>query len=77
MFRDQLQGHGPSHLEQPTLQAHLELPSIRSTPLDEFNRSQALLSLAIPGLYPEGKADFVTPRQRTISYADYLAHALK
>ncbi|KJZ71746.1 hypothetical protein HIM_08888 [Hirsutella minnesotensis 3608] len=35
-------------------QAHhqMPLPSIRRTPIDEFNRSQPLLTLAFPTLYP-------------------------
>ncbi|KAM4067814.1 PIF1-like helicase [Hirsutella rhossiliensis] len=60
-------------------QAHhqMPLPSIRRTPIDEFNRSQPLLSLAFPTLYPDGKADFVEPRLRSITYQDYLAHAMR
>jgi hypothetical protein len=42
----------------------LPMPTIRATPLDEFNKSQALLSLACLTLYPRGAADFVEPRQR-------------
>ncbi len=53
------------------------MPTIRPTPLNEFNRSQALFSLACPSLYPYGKADFVQPRQREINYQDYLEHAMK
>ena len=52
--------------EAPPAQDHIVVPEIRSTPLSEFNRSQALLSLAFPSLYPEGKAEFVLPRQRSI-----------
>ena len=63
--------------EAPPAQGHIVVPEIRSTPLSEFNRSQALLSLAFPSLYPEGKAEFVLPRQRSIEYGDYLQHALK
>ncbi|KAM4067850.1 hypothetical protein HRG_012411 [Hirsutella rhossiliensis] len=55
----------------------MPLPSIRRTPIDEFNRSQPLLSLAFPTLYPDGKADFVEPRLRSITYQDYLAHAMR
>ncbi|XP_044723725.1 ATP-dependent DNA helicase PIF1 [Hirsutella rhossiliensis] len=60
-------------------QAHhqMPLPSIRRTPIDEFNRSQPLLSLAFPTLYPDGKADFVEPRLRSITYQDYLGHAMR
>ncbi|KAM4062490.1 PIF1-like helicase [Hirsutella rhossiliensis] len=55
----------------------MPLPSIRRTPIDEFNRSQPLLTLAFPTLYPDGKADFVEPRLRNITYQDYLGHAMR
>ncbi|KAK8913490.1 hypothetical protein VCV18_011496 [Metarhizium anisopliae] len=55
----------------------MSLPSIRRTPINEFNHSQPLLSLAFPTLYPEGKADFTEPRLRSITYQDYLAHAMR
>ncbi|KAJ3455383.1 hypothetical protein MRS44_013983 [Fusarium solani] len=63
----------------PSAQAQhqMPLPSIRRTPMNEFNRSQPLLSLAFPTLYPDGKADFVEPRLRSITYQDYLAHAMR
>ncbi|KAM4067071.1 PIF1-like helicase [Hirsutella rhossiliensis] len=50
---------------------------VRRTPIDEFNRSQPLLTLAFPTLYPDGKADFVEPRLRSITFQDYLAHAMR
>lgn len=53
------------------------MPSIRHTPLNEFNRSQCLLSLACPSIFPQGMADFAYPREREISYQDYLEHAMK
>ena len=49
----------------------------RSTPLREFNRSQPLLSLAFPTLFPYGVAEFVTPRIRQVKYADYVEHLIK
>ncbi|EXU95371.1 PIF1-like helicase [Metarhizium robertsii] len=58
-------------------QHQMSLPSIRRTPINEFNHSQPLLSLAFPTLYPEGKADFTEPRLRSITYQDYLAHAMR
>lgn len=63
----------------PSAQAQhqMPLPSIRRTPINEFNRSQPLLTLAFPTLYPDGKADFVEPRLRSITYQDYLAHAMR
>ncbi|KAJ0127418.1 Uncharacterized protein HZ326_29480 [Fusarium oxysporum f. sp. albedinis] len=48
------------------LNTRCPLPSIRRTPINEFNRSHPLLTLAFPSLYPDGKADF-----------DYLAHAMR
>lgn len=56
-----------SELEQLQRDAgvpHLTQPGFRSTPLSEFNRSQPLLSLAFPTLFPDGNAGFVTPRVR-------------
>ncbi|EED21753.1 hypothetical protein TSTA_089920 [Talaromyces stipitatus ATCC 10500] len=68
-IRDQLQpesGH-----------AHLEVSLFRSTPLIEFNRTQPLLSWAFPTLFPRGEAEFTTPRQRTVSFEDYIKHLMK
>jgi ATP-dependent DNA helicase PIF1 len=81
-LRQQVHGRAPEGTQLPPVQsqqAHhqLEIPSIRSTPLNEFNRSQALLSLAFPTLYPEGRAEFVRPRRRPIKYAEYIEHALR
>ena len=50
---------------------------IRRTPLNEFNRSQALMSWAFPTLFPYGRAEFVSPRLRSITYKDYLHHAMR
>ncbi|KJZ70452.1 hypothetical protein HIM_10154 [Hirsutella minnesotensis 3608] len=58
-------------------QHQLEIPNIRRTPINEFNQSQALLSLAFPTLFPRGQADFIEPRLRPIKYADYIQHALR
>ncbi|KAI8710750.1 ATP-dependent DNA helicase [Fusarium sp. LHS14.1] len=79
--------HGTPDLERmadlehmpPSAQAQhqMPLPSIRRTPINEFNRSQPLLTLAFPTLYPDGKADFVEPRLRSVTYQDYLAHAMR
>ncbi|KAG7410080.1 ATP-dependent DNA helicase PIF1 [Fusarium oxysporum f. sp. raphani] len=66
----------PVPVRQPT-QHQLEMPDIRRTPVNEFNRSQALLSMAFPTLFPRGQADFVEPRLRPIKYADYIQHALR
>ncbi|KAF5578398.1 ATP-dependent DNA helicase PIF1 [Fusarium pseudoanthophilum] len=61
----------------PGHEPQLEMPHIRNTPLNEFNRSQALLSLAFPTLYPTGEGDFVEPRQRSVTYSDYIERLMK
>ena len=43
---------------------YLSMPSFRSTPISDFNRSPPLLSLAFPTLYPRGEAEFCHPRPR-------------
>ncbi|KHO00508.1 ATP-dependent DNA helicase PIF1 [Metarhizium album ARSEF 1941] len=58
-------------------QHELRFPNIRHTPINEFNRSHALLSLAFPCLFPDGRADFVEPRLRSIEYKDYIEHAMR
>ncbi|SCV61241.1 unnamed protein product [Fusarium fujikuroi] len=73
-------GHQTTDLPLESAPGHepqLEMPHIRSTPLNEFNRSQALLSLAFPTLYPTGQGDFIEPRQRSVTYSDYIERLMK
>ncbi|XP_044714777.1 ATP-dependent DNA helicase PIF1 [Hirsutella rhossiliensis] len=37
----------------------------------------AAANARVPTLYPDGKADFVEPRLRSITYQDYLGHAMR
>ncbi|KAG4268366.1 hypothetical protein FPRO04_12472 [Fusarium proliferatum] len=80
-LRTRLQGgHQTTDLPLESAPGHepqLEMPHIRSTPLNEFNRSQALLSLAFPTLFPTGEGDFVEPRQRSVTYSDYIERLMK
>ncbi|EXU95902.1 AAA ATPase, helitron and PIF1-like helicase domain protein [Metarhizium robertsii] len=62
---------------QGQAQHELRFPNIRHAPINEFNRSHALLSLAFPCLFPDGRADFVEPRLRSIEYKDYIEHAMR
>ncbi|KAF4467631.1 ATP-dependent DNA helicase PIF1 [Fusarium albosuccineum] len=63
-LRNRLQGrHEQPDIPLETGQPYLEMPGIRSTPLNEFNRSQALLSLAFPTLFPIGEGYIVEPRE--------------
>ena len=54
----------------------LQAPSFRSTPLDEFDEALSLFSNDFPYLFPFGKAEFRTPRQRSIKLFDHLLHAV-
>ena len=42
---------------------HLTLPDPRSTPISEYKTTLPLLSLALPTLFPSGKADYSIPRK--------------
>jgi hypothetical protein len=53
-------------------QAFLSMNSLRQTPLAEFNNQEALLSLAFPSLFPNGLAEFVSPRLREVTYSNYI-----
>ena len=55
----------------------LALPPFRSTPINDFNRTKPLLSLAFPALFPYGGAEFTIPRQRSVSYKNYVRHLIK
>ena len=50
---------------------------IRQTPLNEFNTTQPLLSLAFPTLFPMGQVEFILPRYHKVNYHDYVKHAMK
>ena len=56
---------------------HLTMPSFRTTPIAEFNTSQPVMSWAFPTLYPDGKADFLNPRIRTVTFAQYAKHLMR
>ncbi|KAJ5942725.1 hypothetical protein N7516_002893 [Penicillium verrucosum] len=55
----------------------LALPPFRSTPINDFNRTKPLLSLAFPTLFPYEGAEFTIPRQRSVSYKNYVRHLIK
>ena len=58
-------------------ESQLEVPDISRTPINELNRSQALLYLASPCLFPDGQADFIEPHLRSIDYKEYIEHAIR
>ena len=49
-------------------QAHMDLPLVRSTPINEFNNAEAVLSGAFFQLFPYGKGEFVQARQRNVTW---------
>ena len=51
-------------------------PSIRMTPLDESSGNERIFTMAFPTLYPTGRADFNSPRLRSVSLSDYARHLL-
>jgi hypothetical protein len=55
---------------------HLEMPSFRQTPIDETS-GQALFAMALPTLFPLGKADISIPRLRTVSLSDWAQHLMR
>ncbi|KAF4993680.1 hypothetical protein FDECE_13356 [Fusarium decemcellulare] len=77
-LRNRLQGR-PDRPDIPLEagQPYLEMLGVHSTRLNEFNRSQAPLSLAFPTLFPTGEGDIVEPRERGVSYADYIERLMK
>jgi hypothetical protein len=48
-----------------------------NTSLNDFNRTQPLLSLTFPTLFPCGEAEFLHPRLRSIRYVDYVRHLIR
>ena len=63
--------------QQPGSIPWLTEPVTNVAPLSEWDHSQAIMSLAFPSLFPTGEGDFVQPREREISYADYVVHLMR
>jgi hypothetical protein len=49
----------------------LPAPSIQSTPLDEAARRKRIFAIAFPTLYPIGRADFNSSRERKVDLNNY------
>jgi ATP-dependent DNA helicase PIF1 len=54
----------------------LPAPSIRSTPLDEAAGRERIFAMAFPTLYPTGRADFNSARERKVDLNDYARHMM-
>lgn len=61
---------------QPRRQPHMSMPTPRTTPVSEFNKTTPILSWVFPTLYPRGLAEIVTSRPREVQYPDYIRHLL-
>jgi hypothetical protein len=55
----------------------LPAPSIRSTPLDEAVGRERIFAMAFPTLYPTGRADFNSARERKVGFSDYIRHLIR
>ena len=70
LIRDKLTG-------RPPYPNHgIPAPSIRMTPLDEASGNERIFTMAFPTLYPTGRADFNSPRLRSVTLSDYARHLL-
>lgn len=54
----------------------MSLPTLNQTPISEYQRTQATLSLAFPSLFPYGRAEYITPRPREVKFTDYVRHLM-
>jgi hypothetical protein len=73
-FHGDTQPEGDTIGRQPGRYDILTAPDVRSTPLSEFDRGQPLLSLAFPTLFPNGAAEYTTPRQCAIAFPQFVKH---
>lgn len=62
---------------QPEQRPALTWPNVEERPLSEWVESQAILSLAFLSLYLRGLAEVNQPRDRNVSYRQYVLHLLK
>ncbi|KAK0707071.1 hypothetical protein B0T26DRAFT_806689 [Lasiosphaeria miniovina] len=56
--------------EQPPILNQLEIPRVRRTPISDFNKSVALISLAMPTLMPQALGEFTQQRQREVKWGE-------
>jgi ATP-dependent DNA helicase PIF1 len=75
---DQLREEFGEEPQQPQAPSQQQVqPKFRIVPLSDFNKTEALLSRAFPTLFPFGRAEFVLPRARKVSYPAYIKHLMK
>ncbi|KAK0709842.1 hypothetical protein B0T26DRAFT_426625 [Lasiosphaeria miniovina] len=74
-LRDQVHGRELAP-EQPPIRNYIELPGVRSTPLNDLNNRLALISLSMPTLMPRGLGEYTLPRVRAVDWSTWVKHAL-
>ena len=63
------------HHRQPTEDQVVPWPENGSVPIDEF-KTEGYISCAFPTLFPTGEADFLAPRQQTVTVGMYFKHLI-
>ena len=54
---------------------HANWPSVSQNPVNEFT-TEGYVSCAFPTLFPTGAADFVAPRQRSVTIGSFFKHLM-
>ena len=63
------------HHRQPTEDQIVPWPQNGSVPIDEF-KTEGYISCAFPTLFPTGEADFLAPRQQSVTVGMYFKHLM-
>lgn len=73
------QGAEPRRLAPPSSAGprdFLNVPDAQHRPINDRSMRVAIMSLAMPTLFPRGLGEFTTPRQRTVTWKQWVAHAM-
>ena len=62
-------------IHQSLMDQHVDWPATEGNPINEFN-TEGYIACAFPTLFPEGLADFLAPRQRMVTIANYCKHLM-
>lgn len=63
-----------SVMNQPAMQ-HVNWPATERNPINEFT-TEGYIACAFPTIFPGGSADFLAPRQRMVTIANYCKHLM-
>ena len=62
-------------IQQGISQHHVNWPSTTGRPINEFT-TDGYMSCAFPTLFPTGAADYLAPRQRSVTIGNYFKHLM-